>query len=82
MTPSPGQASVPNSCLSFCLLYFVLPPFEDNGLPFWVPGALRQHSEVVLWKLLSIQLIFDEFVGEKQSPHPIPPPSWAHSCMS
>ena len=23
-------------------------PFEDNGLPFWVPGVLRQHSEVVL----------------------------------
>ena len=25
----------------------------------------HQHSEVVLWKLLSIQLTFDEFVGEK-----------------
>ena len=30
-------------------------PFEENGLPFWVPGVLCQHSEVVLWKLLSIQ---------------------------
>ena len=45
-------------CLSFCLLYFVLPPFENNGLPFWVPGVLCQCSEVVLWKLLSIQTIF------------------------
>ena len=45
-------------CLSFYLLYFVLPPFEDNGLPFWVPGVLYQCSEVVLWKLLSIQIIF------------------------
>ena len=35
-------------CLSFYLLYFVLPPFEDNGLPFWVPDVLWQHSQVVL----------------------------------
>ena len=33
-------------------------PFEDNVLPFLVPGVLRQHSEVVLWNLLSIQMIF------------------------
>ena len=39
----------------FCLLYF---PFKENGLPFWVPGVLHQCSEVVLWKLLSIQMIF------------------------
>ena len=45
-------------CLSFYLLYFVLPPFEDNGLPFWVPDVLCQHSEVVLWNLLSIQMFF------------------------
>ena len=45
-------------CLSFYLLYFFLPPFEDNGLPFWVPNVLCQHSEVVLWKLLSVQMFF------------------------
>ena len=45
-------------CLSFYLLYFVLPPFEDNGLPFWVSGVLCQHSEVVFWSLLSVQMIF------------------------
>ena len=44
--------------LSFYLLYFFLPPFEDNGLPFWVPNVLCQHSEVVLWKLLSVQMFF------------------------
>ena len=33
-------------------------PFEENGLPFWVPGVLCQCSEVVSWKLLSIQMIF------------------------
>ena len=27
-------------CLTFYLLYFVLPPFEDNGLLFWVPDVL------------------------------------------
>ena len=48
LTPSPGWVSVPKFCLSFCLLYFVLPPFEEIGLPFWVPGVLCQHSEVVL----------------------------------
>ena len=45
-------------CLFFYLLYFVLPPFEDNGLPFWVPDVLCQHSEVVLWNWLSIQMFF------------------------
>ena len=29
-------------------------PFEDNGLHFWMPDVLCQHSEVVLWNLLSI----------------------------
>ena len=50
-----GMVSVPNSFVSFYLLYFVLLPFEDNGMPFWVPGVLRQCSEVVLWYLFSIQ---------------------------
>ena len=45
-------------CLSFYLLYFVLPPFEDNGLLFWGPDVLCQHSEVVLWNLLSAQMFF------------------------
>ena len=35
----------------------LLSPFEENGLPFWVPGVLCQHSEVVLWNLLSVQLM-------------------------
>ena len=44
-------------CLSY-LLYFALPPLEDNRLPFRVPDVLCQHSEVVLWKLLSVQMFF------------------------
>ena len=45
-------------CLSFYPLYFFLPPFEDNGLLFWVPDVLCRHSEVVLWNLLSVQMFF------------------------
>ena len=45
-------------CLAFYLLYFFLPPFEDNGLLFWVPAVLCRHSEVVLWNLLSVQMFF------------------------
>ena len=29
-------------------------PLEENGLLFWVPDVLCQHSEVVLWNLLSV----------------------------
>jgi len=41
------------------------PPFKDNGLLFWVPDVLCQHSEVVLWNFLVFKCSFDEFVGEK-----------------
>ena len=37
---------------------FFLPPIEDNGLLFWVPDVLCQHSEVVLWNLFSVQMFF------------------------
>ena len=57
-TPFLGWSSVPTSFVSFCLLYFFLPPFEDNGLLFWVSDVLCQHSEVVLWNLLSVQMFF------------------------
>ena len=50
-------------CLSFCLLYFFLPPFEDNGLLFWVPDVFCRHSKVVLWNLLSIQMFFWRICG-------------------
>ena len=57
-TPSPGRVSIPNSSICLYLLHFVLPPFKENGLPFWVLGVLRQRSEVVLWNLLNVQMIF------------------------
>ena len=28
--------------------------FEDNGLLFWVPDVLCQHSEVFLWNLVGV----------------------------
>ena len=63
--PFPGQASLPRRelpphllCLSFPLLYFFLPVFEDNGLLFWLPYVLCQHLEVVLWSLLSVEKFF------------------------
>ena len=40
------------------LLYFVLPPFKDDGLLFWAPDVLCSWSEVVLWSLLSVQMFF------------------------
>ena len=52
-------------CLSFYLLYFALPPFEDNGLPFWVPGVLHQHSEVVCGICWAFKWSFDELVGDQ-----------------
>ena len=58
----PGVALFPNSFI-FYLLSFTLPPFEENGLPFWVPGVLCQRSEVVLWNLPSVQMIFRWICG-------------------
>ena len=55
----PSQDGTPYLlCLFFHLLYFFLPVFEDNDLLFWVPDVLCQHSEVVSWNLLSIEMFF------------------------
>ena len=63
--PSGDGASLPGTelpphllYLLFCLLYFFLPVFEDNDLLFWVPDVLCQHSEVVLWNSLSVEMFF------------------------
>ena len=45
-------------CLFFPLLYFFLSVFEVNDLLFWVPDVLCQHSNVVLWSLLSVEMFF------------------------
>ena len=64
LPPRDGSPSLPLLSLFLSFIFF-LPPFKDNGLPFWVPDVLCQHLEVVLWDLLGIQCSFDEFVGEK-----------------
>ena len=63
--PFLGRDSLPRKelrphllCLFFHLLYFFLPVFEANDLLCWVPDVLCQHSEVVLWSLLSIEMFF------------------------
>jgi len=63
LLPQDGSPSL--TLVSFYLLYFVLPPFEDNGLPFCVPGVLCQHSEVVLWNCSAFESSFDDFLGKK-----------------
>ena len=52
----PSQDGAPSLPLlsPFCLLYFFLPPFEDNGLLLRVPDVLCWHLEVVLYNLLSV----------------------------
>ena len=42
----------------FVFYIFFLPPFEDNGLLFWVRDVLCQNSEVVLWNLFGVQMFF------------------------
>ena len=50
------QALVREACVSVLVggYRFLLCPFEDNGLLFWVLDVLCRHSEVVLWNLLSV----------------------------
>ena len=56
-TPSLGWVSIPNSFVS--LFTFIFCPTS------WAPGVLSQGSEVVLWYLLSIQMIFQWIGGGK-----------------
>ena len=57
--PFPGRRSLPTSFVSFfVLLYFFLPVFEANDLLFWVSDVLCRHSEIVLWNLLSTEMLF------------------------
>ena len=57
MSPSPGWISIPKSFVSV-FVFYILSYLLSRRLPFWVLGVLRQHSEIALWKLLNIQMIF------------------------
>ena len=54
----PSWDGAPSPTLLSLFYIFFLPPFEDNGLLFWVPDVLCQRSEGVLWNLLSVQMLF------------------------
>ena len=59
LPPQDGPWSLSWNPLSpFSSLSFALPHSEKTGLPFWASGVLCQCSEVILWELLHIQMIF------------------------
>ena len=64
-TPSLGQVSTPNSFVSFYLLYFVLPPFEDNGLPSGCLVSSASIQKLFCSICSAFKWSFNEFVGEK-----------------
>ena len=66
-TPSLGQFSIPNSFLSLFIFYILSYLLSKTmgclsgsclASQAALRGVLRQHSEVVLWNLLSVQMIF------------------------
>ena len=57
-TSPPSWLPPQDGSLSINYLSFVLTHFEEIGLPFWVSWFLHQGSEVVLWNLLHMQVIF------------------------
>ena len=58
-TSSPGWVSIPNSFVIICVFYILSYLLSKRmGCLSGCLGALHQHSEVVLWKLISIQMIF------------------------
>ena len=56
----PSWAGAPSLPLLSLFLSFIFFPtsFRRQWAAFLVPDVLRQHSEVVLWNLLSIQMFF------------------------
>ena len=52
-------------CLFFGLLYFFLPPFEDNVLLFWVLMSSAGIQKLFCGIYSAFKCSFDEFVGEK-----------------
>ena len=52
-------------CLSFCLLYFFLPPFEDNELFSECLMSSAGIQKLFCGIYSAFKCSFDEFVGEK-----------------
>ena len=58
-----GRISIPTSFVS--LLYFFLPPFEDNRLSFWVSVSYASIQKLFCGICSAFKCSFNEFVGEK-----------------
>ena len=61
----PPWSRSPSLTLLSLFLSFIFCPtsFQRQWLPFWVPGALHQCLEFVLWNLLRGQMIFQWICG-------------------
>ena len=61
----PSRDGSPSLTLLSLFLSFIFcsTSFEDNGLPFWMPDVPCQHSEIVLWNFLSVQMFFRSVWG-------------------
>ena len=57
LPPQDGYTSL-NPLSLFSYLSFILLHFKEIDLSFWISGVLHQHTEVVLWNLLHLQMIF------------------------
>ena len=61
----PRTGLIPNSLVTPCLLYFALPPLEENGLPFWVLVSSASVQKLFCTSCLAFKWYFDEFMGER-----------------
>ena len=59
----PPQVSIPKSFVSV-FVFYILSSLLLKRMS-WVPGVLCQHSQIVLWKLLNIRMIFWWICGEE-----------------
>ena len=64
--------------LTFVFFFFSILSYLLLKRTGCLSGCLVSSASIVLWKLLNIQISFDEFVGEKVVSCPIPSPSWDH----
>ena len=65
MTPSKGWVSVPTSFVSLFVFYIFSYLLSKTMGAFLVLDVLCQHSKVVLWNLLRVQMFFWWICGEK-----------------
>ena len=75
-SPFPGRSFLPTSFVSLFVFYIFSYLFSKTMSCF--SGCLMSSASIqkLFCEIYSVlKCSFDEFVGEKWSPHPIPPPS-------